>query len=73
MDQNFGEYIRNLRKEKGLLLKDLAAKSGVTTVQLTNIEKGRCIPLSQTLAKIADGLEIDFDVLYNICYKADKN
>ena len=61
-----GEVVKTRRKELNLMLKELAAKSGITAVQLTNIEKGRCIPLPNTTYKLAIALDLDYSYLLNL-------
>lgn len=39
--ENFGEYMKNLRLEQRLSLRDVAARTGVSVSYLTQIEHGR--------------------------------
>ncbi len=41
MLENFGEYMKNLRLEQRLSLRDVAAQTGVSISYLTQIEHGR--------------------------------
>lgn len=42
MNETFGSYIREKRKEKGLSLRALAGKTDLSPVYLSNIENDRC-------------------------------
>jgi transcriptional regulator with XRE-family HTH domain len=39
--QGFGETLRAMRKERGLTLGDVAEKAGLTTVAVSDLERGR--------------------------------
>ncbi len=54
-----GLKIRELRKAKSLKLVDLAYECGFETSNLIRIEKGRTLPTTKTLLKIANAFEID--------------
>lgn len=58
----FGVKIRMLRKDKGMLLKDLAVKSGIELTYLSKIENDRTgIPEAGTIEKLAKALGVDED------------
>ncbi len=62
-----GEYIRNIRKIKGLRLYDLAAKSKITYCHLSRIERGETENLRlDTLKKISKALNIGIHDLVSI-------
>ena len=56
---NVGENILYWRKLKGLKQDDLAARVGISTAALSNIENGVSKPHIERLEDIADALEID--------------
>ncbi|MCM3567543.1 helix-turn-helix transcriptional regulator [Neobacillus mesonae] len=57
--REFGEELRQLRKEKGLSIRKLSELSGVAHSYLSQVETGkRGIPKVETLEKIAAGLNI---------------
>ena len=60
------EVIKTRRKELKLKLKELSSKANITSVQLTNIEKGRCVPLPKTTYKLAIALDLDYSYLLNL-------
>lgn len=51
---NFGEYLRSLREEQRLSLRDVAAKTGVSISYITQIEHGkRKAPGPEVLKRLA--------------------
>lgn len=51
---DFGEYLRNLREQRKLSLRDVAAKTGMSYSYLTQIEHGRRkAPGAELLKKLA--------------------
>lgn len=63
-DFQFREYLKKLRKEKGLTLRDLEKKSGITNAYLSMIENGkRGIPNPDTLMKIHEPLGVSYEEL----------
>lgn len=57
------EKMRDYRKQKGWTLKDLAKKTGVTSISIGRYETGKREPNLTTLVKIADVLEVTVDDL----------
>ncbi|MED1790981.1 helix-turn-helix transcriptional regulator [Brevibacillus laterosporus] len=52
-----GEYIKSIRESKGMGLRELARRSGISPTHLSNVEAGlRDNPKLDTLKKIAIGL-----------------
>lgn len=60
MGENLGLKIRNLRKQKGLTLKELAGDR-VTAAQISSIENGKCNPSDDLLIYIAQKLDVDVE------------
>jgi transcriptional regulator with XRE-family HTH domain len=59
MEENFGEYLRTLRTEKGLSLRELEQHSGVSNSYLGLIERGqRPVPGAEILKKLAPVLDV---------------
>ena len=56
--------IRYLRKKRGMTLKELGAKTGITAAHLSLIERDKRDPSIQTLNKIARALEVDTEVFW---------
>jgi transcriptional regulator with XRE-family HTH domain len=55
---NIGSALERERKHRGLTLRDLAAKAGVSASLLCSIEKGRVNPSVSTLFELATALEV---------------
>lgn len=53
-----GRRVRAERKARQLLQEELAARSGVTTQTVRNVEAARFSPTVETLSKIAGGLGV---------------
>ena len=58
-----GEKIRALRKERGLNQDQLAELANLNRVTIAKYESGRVEPGAQSIARIADALEVSTDVL----------
>ena len=59
----FGEFLAKLRKEKGILQKELANYLNVTVATISNYEKGVHSPDLNTLVKLADFYGVSTDYL----------
>lgn len=59
----FGERLKELREDKGLLNKDLAKAINVEPATITNWEKGNRSPKEDVLIKIADYFNCSLDYL----------
>lgn len=59
----FTSYVKKLRGERDLTLRELSDLSGISTVQLNNIENGKNRPNTFTIAKLANALGVDYDIL----------
>jgi len=55
---NIGETIRNLRLQKGMSQGDIEKRTGLLRCYLSRVENGHTVPSLETLAKIANSLEI---------------
>lgn len=53
-----GQYIRQLREERGLSLQELAGRTQLSVSYLSEIERGAKTPSLKTLEKIAGGLNV---------------
>lgn len=70
----FGEFLAALRKERGLLQKEVANYLNVTVATVSNYEKGVHTPDLNTLIKLADFFNVSTDyLLHRTSYKADMN
>ncbi|MCM1267934.1 MAG: helix-turn-helix domain-containing protein [Bacteroidales bacterium] len=59
----FGEFLAELRKEKGFLQKEVAAYLNMTVATISNYEKGVHTPDLDTLIKLADFYDVSTDYL----------
>lgn len=59
-----GERIKEIRKSKKLTQEQLAERIGIEIPSLSNIENGKNYPNSETIEKIAKGLEMEIFELY---------
>lgn len=53
-----GERVRSLRRERGLTLDGLAARSGVSRAMISKLERGEKSPTLVVAAKVAEGLGV---------------
>ncbi|MNN50612.1 HTH-type transcriptional regulator ImmR [compost metagenome] len=58
-----GDRIKTLREQKNLTQKDLAAKAGLTVVQLSRYETNDRKPDPESLRRIVDALDTNGDYL----------
>ncbi|MFP7255938.1 helix-turn-helix transcriptional regulator [Terribacillus goriensis] len=71
MTIEFGKYIREVRKKKGMTSVELAVKSGISQSYLSQMENGkRGIPADQVLLGLSKGLGISYLALLQ---KAGRN
>jgi transcriptional regulator with XRE-family HTH domain len=63
--ENIGALIRESRRAKGLKLRDVARRSGVSESAISKYEKGTRIPNYESLRKILDALDIDIVLVNN--------
>jgi len=55
---NIGEVIRTYRTERGLSQGDIERRTGLLRCYLSRVENGHTVPSLETLAKIAEALEM---------------
>ena len=63
MKATFGEYIKQLRTDKGLTLTELAALLKLDSANLSKIENGKREFDEKRLDKLANAFELDFEKL----------
>src|SRR5213593_2666556 len=61
-----GRRVRALRDARGLSLRDLALRSGVSAPMLSQVERGETSPTLSVAAKIAAGLELSLSQLLRL-------
>lgn len=67
----FGMKLRGLRLDKGLSLKDLAKKTGLSPSYLNEIEKGKKYPKTEKILILAEALEEKYEDLMSLELKRD--
>lgn len=55
---NIGETIRNFRLQKGMSQGDIEKRTGLLRCYLSRVENGHTVPSLDTLAKIANSLDV---------------
>ncbi len=66
---HFGEKIRSVRERKGLTLKNVAQKAGVSESLVSQIERNKVSPAIDTLLTLADVLDINLEFLFEEYHK----
>ena len=61
---SIGEKLKNIRTGMGLSLSEVSLLTGVSKAMLSQIERSESIPTLATTWKIANGLRIKFDTLF---------
>jgi len=59
----FGKRVMRLRKEKNMTLKTVANETGLSSVYLSQLEKGEVIPPVAVILQLSRALEIDSSLL----------
>lgn len=65
MRYKFGHKLRAVRERKGYTLKDVSTKAEVSESLISQIERNKVSPSTDTLLLIADILDIDYEYLFN--------
>lgn len=60
---DIGTKLKEVRRLKGMSLRDLARRVEVSASFLSQVEQGKCLPSLQTLGKISAALEVKTDYL----------
>ncbi len=55
---NIGEVIKSYRSDRGLSQGDIERRTGLLRCYLSRVENGHTVPSLETLAKIAEAMEI---------------
>ena len=59
----FGEYLKSLLDEKGMMQKDLAKKAGITEATVSRYIRGERIPRISQTYRIAYAIGVDMNTL----------
>lgn len=60
---NFGRNVRRVRKERGILQKDLADMTDITNTTFVTMEGGKTVPTLLTAVAISEALGVTIDEL----------
>ena len=71
--ENFGDYIRRLRNEKGTSINELVIISGISKGYISQIENNKFSPSLDIVRKLSNALEIDFYELAHLAGHFDDN
>ncbi len=69
--QHFGENVRRARHERGWTQEDLSAKTGLATVQISRIERGKREIRLTTLIRLLDAFGVPPEALLQGLIAAD--
>jgi len=58
---NFAEYLKGLRTEQRIGVRELGREVGVTGMHISNMEKGKSLPSPALIVKLAEALGTDVD------------
>jgi transcriptional regulator with XRE-family HTH domain len=59
-----GERLRELRRERGLTLQDVATRSGLAVSTVSKVERGLMAPTYDRFSQLAEGLGVDIAELF---------
>ncbi|MBQ8569362.1 MAG: helix-turn-helix transcriptional regulator [Oscillospiraceae bacterium] len=65
MNNIIGRNIRAKREELGMDQRELAGRAGISAAAVSKIEKGKNIPMADTLRKIAKALHCDMERFFD--------
>lgn len=65
LQKKFGQRLRLLRRRQDYTQEQLAEAAGVSTDQISNIERGKNAPSFTTLEKIAEALNLPVQELFS--------
>lgn len=61
---NFGNFIKSMREKKGLKMREVERRSGISQAYISQIENGkRSVPKPEIIKKLAKGLDEDYSYL----------
>jgi len=66
MINEIADKIRDLRKEKGLTLKDLSTKTGLSVSFLSQVENGASSLAITSLKKIAEAFDVTMNYFFDV-------
>ena len=67
----FGDRIKELREAKRISIRELARRTDVSAMHISNLEKGKINASPELLVKIANELDADADELLHLADRVD--
>jgi len=61
---NVGRRLREIRTQRGLVIDDIAASTGLSRAYISQVETGKASPSLQALAKLADAVAVPVETLF---------
>ena len=72
-NNDFGKYIKTLREEKNLSLRQVEIKTGVSNSYLSYLERGlREIPTAEVLKKLSGAYNVSYEDMLKAAGKLDE-
>ena len=71
MKESFGEYLRNLREDRDIPIRKVAAALDIDQSTLSKFERGERLPREEIIPKIAEYFKADIEEL-RLSYFGDK-
>lgn len=65
-DQKIGELVTKLRAKRGLSMAQLAARVGVNSMYLSQVERGTRLPSDEMIQNLADFFKLDENDLFEM-------
>ncbi|MFP4017064.1 MAG: helix-turn-helix domain-containing protein [Halanaerobiales bacterium] len=64
LKDQLGNVLKELRKDRGLTLRELGKEAGVSATLISDIENGRYYPSLKTLSKLSNALEVKISQIF---------
>jgi len=64
MQYRFGDKLRSIREKRKLTMREIAEQAGISESMVSQIERNKVSPAVDTLFKLADILDIEFEFLF---------
>ena len=68
-----GNIIQDIRLQKRMTQRELADKCGLTTTELSFVERDMKKPRESTIMRLAKALEVDFEYLFDAIYNIQED
>lgn len=71
MEESFGEHLRNLREQKDIPIRKVAAALDIDQSTLSKFERGERLPREELLPQVAEYFSVDLEEI-RVSYFSDK-